>query len=260
VKRIIFSLYRNDLSDHDSVPTFKRQQFIKYADLLEKKHREYAKQVGADYILIKPDSTDYIDVQFQKLLTFEKLANSYDELMYIDFDVIPNTSVNMFDKFNTDSICAFDIQVQSIERKELKARLKEDFTWHSMDMYTKAHNKKAMLLLHDIVGTQSCINTAVVLMNSKCVRNLNFAERSTEAIETFNNALIDNVYPEALSKSWVLNNEVIFSYIIEKYNLPFTNIGMPWNFILDHNEQNMTAAAHFLHFVHKKFDLFFDFR
>ena len=126
-----------------------------------------------------------------------------------------------------------------------------------MDMYTKAHNKKAMLLLHDINGTQSCINTAVIVMNADCVRNLNFAERSVEAVCTFNDSLEDNLYPEPISKNWVLNNEVIFSYIIEKYNVPFTNIGMPWNFILDHNEQNMTAAAHFLHFVHKKFDLFF---
>jgi hypothetical protein len=94
-------------------------------------------------------------------------------------------------------------------------------------------------------------------MNSKCIRNLNFAERSVEAVLTFNEALEDNVYPEKMSKNWVLNNEVIFSYIVEKYDLPFTNIGMPWNFIVDHNEQQMTSASHFLHFVHKKFDLFF---
>ena len=55
-------------------------------------------------------------------------------------------------------------------------------------------------------------------------------------------------YPKEMSENWVLNNEVIFSYIIEKYDVPFTNIGMPWNFILDHNEQHMTAAAHSLTF------------
>ena len=257
MKRIIFSLYRNDLADHESVPTFKREQFRKYAYHIEQKHRDYATAVGADYKLFKPYSTDYIDVQFEKLNMFEKLCNKYDEIMYIDFDVIPNTTVNIFERFDLNKVCAFDIEVADIDNDELRGRLNDNFEWHSMDMYTKAHNKKAMLLLHDINGTQSCINTAVVVMNADCVRNLNFAERSVEAVRTFNESLEDNLYPQQISKNWVLNNEVIFSYIIEKYNVPFTNIGMPWNFILDHNEQNMTAAAHFLHFVHKKFNLFF---
>jgi hypothetical protein len=257
VKRIIFSLYRNDLDDHASVPDFKRQQFYKYADQLENKQKEYADLCGADYKIFKPNSTDYIDVQFEKLNMFEKLGHKYDQVMYLDFDVIPNTTVNIFDRFDLNTICSFDIDVIGDTRKVLRWRLEDDFEWNSMDMYSKAINKQAMLLLHDIVGKQSCINTGVLLMNSKCIRNLNFAERSVEAVLTFNEALEDNVYPEKMSKNWVLNNEVIFSYIVEKYGLPFTNIGMPWNFIVDHNEQQMTSASHFLHFVHKKFDLFF---
>ena len=60
-----------------------------------------------------------------------------------------------------------------------------------------------------------------------------------------------------MTRNWVLNNAVMLSYIIEKHAIPFTNIGMAWNFILDHNHQTMTPAAHLLHFVHKKFELFF---
>jgi hypothetical protein len=255
VKRIIFSLYRNDLAEHGSVPSFKREQFIKYADQLEQKHREYASIVGADYLLIKPTSNDYIEVQFEKLNSFEILAKDYDEVMYIDFDIIPITAHNIFERFDLNTICSFNIQVQGLTLDELRWR--RGFNWHSMDMYTKACNKKAMLLLDGISGTQSCINTGVVVMNSDCIRNLNFTERCAKAVDVFKEALNDNFYPEEMTNNWVLNNEVIFSYIIEKYDLPFTNIGMPWNFILDHNEQHMTSAAHLLHFVHKKFELFF---
>ena len=156
MKRIIFSLYRNDLDDHASVPDIKRQQFAKYADQLENKQRAYADLCGADYKIFKPN-----------------------------------------------------------------------------------------------------INTGVLLMNSDCIANLNFAERSVEAVLTFDESLEDSLYMPEMTKSWALNNEVILSYIIEKDNLPFTNIGMSWNFIVDHNEQQITSAAHFLHVVHKKFDLYF---
>ena len=256
MKRIIFSLYRNDLDDHASVPDIKRQQFAKYADQLENKQREYADLCGADYKIFKPNSTDYIDVQFEKLNMFEELGHKYDQVMYLDFDVIPNTTVNVFDKFDLNTICAFNIDV-AMEPEIIKHRFRDNFAWDAMDMYSKALNKKAMLLLHDIYGSESCINTGVLLMNSDCIANLNFAERSVEAVLTFDESLEDSLYMPEMTKSWELNNEVIISYIIEKDNLPFTNIGMSWNFIVDHNEQQITSAAHFLHVVHKKFDLYF---
>ena len=257
MKRIIFSLYRNDLDDHASVPDIKRQQFAKYADQLENKQRAYADLCGADYKIFKPNSTDYIDVQFEKLNMFEELGHKYDQVMYLDFDVIPNTTVNIFDKFDLNTICSFEINVEVPSHRVFEDRFRSNFDWCAMDMYSKSQNKKAMLLLHDINGKHSCINTGVLLMNSDCIANLNFAERSVEAVLTFNEALEDNLYPPEMSKNWALNNEVIFSYIVEKYDLPFTNIGMPWNFILDHNEQQITSAAYFLHFVNKRFGLFF---
>ena len=257
MKRIIFSLYRNDLADHDSVPSFKREQFIKYADQLEQKQREYANLIGADYLLIEPTSTDYIEVQFQKLNAFETLAKDYDEVMYMDFDVIPLTTVNIFERFNLNTVCSFSIQIPEMTKEDFRYRREVGHEWHCMDMYTKTCNKKAMLALDGISGTHSCINTGVIVMNSDCIRNLNFAERYTEGVEIFKESLSDNLYPEEMTRNWVLNNEVMLSYIIEKHAIPFTNIGMAWNFILDHNHQTMTPAAHLLHFVHKKFELFF---
>ena len=69
--------------------------------------------------------------------------------------------------------------------------------------------------------------------------------------------MIDNLYPDELSKCFFHNNEVYLSYIVEKYNIPFINLGMPWNFILDGYCKKPSAAAHLLHHVNKEFEISF---
>ena len=259
MKRIIFTLYRNDLNEHTSVTDYKRLQFAEYEDLIREKQSSYAKSVGADYVCFEPVSRDYVDVQFEKLLKFEELVKEYDQVLYLDFDVIPSTKTNIFDKFNGNAIYAFNIEIALDWRMKyyiIKDRMK-DGNWHSMDMYSKAQIKKAMLLLNDITSNDTCLNTGVVLMNKHCVENLKLSERLPSAIDQFNEALEDNLYPTEMTQSWCINNEVILSYLIEEYDLLFTDIGMPWNFIMDHNEQEISGAAHFLHFVHKKFENYF---
>ena len=49
------------------------------------------------------------------------------------------------------------------------------------------------------------------------------------------------------------NNEVYMSYLIEKYKVPYTEIGMRWNFILDNTIKNHSAACYFVHQVNKNF-------
>ena len=83
MKRIIFSLYRDDLDEHTSVGPEKREAFIKYADQLSEVKSTYANHIGAEYKLFTPDSTAYDDVQFQKLTMFEELAKDYDEILLL---------------------------------------------------------------------------------------------------------------------------------------------------------------------------------
>ena len=66
-------------------------------------------------------------------------------------------------------------------------------------------------------------------------------------------AIEDNLYPKEMSQSWVKNNEVYFSYILERYKIKFNNIGIQWNYILDNLIFKPTAAAHLIHQVNKDF-------
>jgi hypothetical protein len=71
-------------------------------------------------------------------------------------------------------------------------------------------------------------------------------------------AIADNLYPKEIHKRWTYNNEVFVSYLIEKYNIPYINIGIQWNFILDHISPQPSAAAYLIHHVNKEFELSFN--
>lgn len=255
VKRIIFSLYTESVDKHTSAPDFKRNQFKKYASLLESKHKEYAAAVGADYKLFSPKSSDYNLIQFEKLLMFEELAKDYDEILYLDFDVIPVRNTNIFEKFDLNTICAFNLKCEM--ETHLYYWLTDNDKWHSMDMHSKACHKRSMLILDGIIGDLTCLNTGVVAMNKDMVAKLNLSAQLDELKSLSDEASTDTMYHEAMSKKWIFNNEVILSYLIEKHALPFTDIGMPWNFIVDDTIPTVSNAAYFLHFVHKKFEMYF---
>jgi len=71
--------------------------------------------------------------------------------------------------------------------------------------------------------------------------------------EKLNEPIDDNVYPDDITKLWFQNNEVYISCLVERYQVPYQNIGLPWNFLIDRNHPEISAAGHFLHHVNKEF-------
>lgn len=252
MKKIIFSQYSPSVNLHPSVNQFKRDQFAKYKDLLIAKQKQYAKICSADYECFKLDKENYDDIQFSKLLKFEELSEYYDEVVYLDLDVVPITKVSIFDKFDMNYVCSYSIK-SPLDIHTVHWNNKAN-AWHAMDMYSKTCAKNAMLCLDGVTVSDHCINTGVLGMNKAIIDKIGLSNKLERCKDLFYQAKIDNLYPIEMSESWQLNNEVIFTYIIEKDIIPFLNIGMPWNFILDHAISDYSAAAHLIHIVNKKFD------
>lgn len=251
MKRIIFSIYTDTVDEHTSVPQYKRDQLALYKDPLERQHKKYAELCGAEYHLFTTSTTDYDKIQFEKILLCEELTSQYDEVLYLDFDTIPATKINFFDRFNLDTVCVYSIPTKlSLEMIKFKNQADD---WHTMDMYSKTCSKNAMLLLNDMAGKIECFNTGVFGMNKVSAEALNFKSNLELCNSVFQQACKDNVYPVEMSKKWRPNNEVYTSFLCELNNVPVTNIGLPWNFILDKNRVMVSAAAYIYHCVNKNF-------
>lgn len=92
MKRIVFSIWQDtDWRD--------------YKDILISKQREYADFCNADYHCIEYDSFTHDRLQFEKLDLADKYLDSYDEVLYLDLDVIPRKSVSFFDKHDLNTFC-----------------------------------------------------------------------------------------------------------------------------------------------------------
>jgi hypothetical protein len=256
VKRIIFSQHAQTVDDHTSVTDYKRAQFGRYKDKLIQAQKQYANFCDADYMCLEVIASNYDDIQFHKLHRFEMFSYEYDEVLYLDLDVVPQTKVNFFEHFNLDSICGYAMNRGNV-KKELYWKLRAN-NFDVMNVFSKSCCKSSMLLLEDIIGNDDVINTGVLGGNKKSIQTLDFNNRLKDIDSIYEEAKEDSLYPEEIVKSWRRNNEVFISYAIEKYNVPFTNIGMPWNFMLDSYEPEGGDASHFLHHINKEFERSFE--
>ena len=252
MKRIIFSVW-SDLNDnHPSATEEKVASFNLYKDKLIEKQKDYALLCDANYEIFTPTEDNYVDVQFYKIFQTENLLNQYDEVLYLDLDVIPKTNKIIFDAFDLDKVSVYQMPIGVT--KWLNSNLTYNLC-DSMNKYYKLCCKNAMLLLNDVYGNDTVANTGVFLLNKKSSEYLKFSERLPEVQKQFFEAIEDNLYPEEISSCWVKNNEVFLSYIIERYSVPSNDIGQPWNYILDHYIKYPTDACHFQHQVNKEFQL-----
>lgn len=259
MKRLIFSMYTDKIEEYKtSTNDFKRNQFEKYKNLIEKSHKDYALSCKADYVLLNPKEVYYDMLQFEKIYKLEEFCNDYDEVLYLDFDVVPNKNVSFFEKNDLkEKICCHWIKQEFRDLfkslKDLSIRTKDD-NWCPMEMYIKTCVKKAMLLVENTKSTDKIANTGVIGLSKKTAELLRFKERMNHCNDVFRESLIDNLYPFELYSSWEPNNEVYFSYLIERFNIPTQKIGMQWNFMITESFNQTSDAAYLIHHVTKEFE------
>lgn len=258
MKRITFSIYNDNVDqNHRSTNDFKLNQFRKYKDRLADSQRVYAEKCHSDYTLIETSSTDYNTIQFEKINQLEKFAQDYDEVLYLDLDVVPHTSfANIFEENDTSTLCIHPL-VRDLTSKQMKIYLEYD-NFDNQNVFCKTAAKKSMLLLDDIYGNNNLYNTGVTMGGSEVIKRLNFMEQLEDLHKLLDEAKEESLYPNEIARNFYYNNEVYVSYLIERDNLPITNLGMQWNFILDGYQSEPSAACYLLHHVNKEFEKSFD--
>jgi hypothetical protein len=259
LKRIIYSVWSDLTEEHTSVNDYKKQSWKIYKNKLIELQKKYAYMCNADYEIFTPPVTDYVNVQFYKIFKFEELTKYYDEVIYFDLDIIPITNQNIFESFDFNKILIYSyiIDIEYLGSKKHKKYLikcaRENLLVDPMNRYLKLSAKKAMLLLHDINGNEEICNTGVFGGNKKAAETLDFSRNMKMIEKTLIEAKDDTLYPDVYSQAWEKNNEIYFSFLLEKFNIDFNNIGIQWNYILDEVVFQYTPGAHLIHQVNKDF-------
>ena len=195
MSRIIFSIYTSNIdTDHTSTNAYKRNQFEVYNDMIWTAQKEYANLCGADYTCVTASHSTFDDIQHEKMKYLERFCRVYDEILYIDFDVVPQTDLNWFEEHDMNVINA---HMMKMHYTDIHAK---------MNTYTKTQAKKAMLLLEDIVGNDKMFNTGVIGGGSSIISKMRYGNRLQHCDNLLRIAKKDTICPKEMSDVWESNN------------------------------------------------------
>jgi len=200
---------------------FSDKRWLAYKDILIENHKKYAKLCGAEYkhYNIKHENKiDFKQLNFMKIYIAEDLAQIYDKVLYLDLDVIPKTKINFFEYHDFSNLLCH----------------------RTLAPLWKINIKRLMLESEGISSEHNVINTGVFGITKEVCNLIKFQKREKE------------INLEYLNE-YGANNEIYLSYIVEKYKVPYTDIGTAWNFLVDKNYPK-SDACHFLHMSTKEFN------
>jgi hypothetical protein len=262
MKRIIFTSYddlkTNNLSKLDDTA---KNQIADYFDRLVENKKSYANSIGVDFKLYHNTMQDFLvsdELEFTKVNLYKhhlmhKLAEDYDEVMYVDMDVVFNTTKNVFKELQLDQGIHVIHQDEEILSKNISELLFQKLGLRNSTL--KYHITKDLLDGKD----NHVINTGVIIGKAEHLKQIKLVERLPYIIEKINGLKNkigsgkDFVY---LRGYYYPNNESVFSYILEKYNIPYVIMDKKWHTICDYVARQRSEAEIY-HFVNKNFYAFF---
>jgi hypothetical protein len=283
MSRVIYSLYidipKQDLDYQapyagDDIPKTERTklQFIKHYDKLLQCKQTYAKDCNVDFIMYEyddqfkqykkwwnnnyPQITEYNIVNFYKLYLLDKLADQYDEILYLDFDVIPVKSINFFEEWDlSKGIAIYSNNGQA--KRELRHISKGPI--ESVRSPTaKYWNCFALLTEEGLDANNDVFNTGIIGASAYHIKQLNYFEDIDSIIQQMDELTQDEMYPEYMRDMFGYDNETIWSFLIQKKQIPIQ--WLTWHWHLFYNYHSIVPkAANFVHVINKRFEEVIDF-
>lgn len=244
--------------------------YEEYHDRILENHEKYAETINVKYVHHKRDHeyetflaahksmypflSEYLIVNFYKLHLMEKYAKDYDEVMYVDFDVVFQTEENVFDAWDTSKgVCLWaecwheDINKVNLDEGELNLR----------SMQNKHLICQAMHMQEFTDFTYPVMNTGIVLASAEHIKQIAFMDNLHHSITKVNEAREDEMFTEKVRARFDWNNEPIYAYRMERAGVPYQYMNGKWNELVRSNEtqelfdsMNLKIA----HMITKRFD------
>lgn len=278
MKNIIYSIYiENTDPNLDEKHQFTKTQLEKHWQKLMDVKKEYAKHCNADFRIYGNDwgwqafkkkfsGYEFDVINLYKIHLWEELGKTYDNVLYLDFDVVPNTTENFFETFDMNKICVhapnatMDIWSQKDRENYKNGKVDFETIISHMDkysMYVKAMCKKAMLATDNKLDTDYYIaNTAILGGNSSAIKQLRYTERLNEILNVLNKAKEEQFFGEGISKLFFANNEIFVHYLLDKDNINWFNLPKEWHTYLMAKDKitEDIKDSKMIHLINKRFE------
>ncbi len=276
MKRVIYSLYVDvPASEHygDSKNKYDTvnkanvtiNAFKNHYDRLIDTKITYAEHCKADFIMFEyddqyktfeqnflkdyPDFTGYEIINFYKIHLLYELSKKYDEVLYLDFDVIPFTNESFFNSWDlSKGICVYSNNEHVIKNVRVNHSIRSPSA--------KYYNCQAMLLEYGFSSKNDVINTGIIGARKEDIIKLDFFGKFKDTIDLMTKLRNDTsgLYPQNIIDMFRYDNETIFSFKREVNNIKIQWLDNKWHYFLD-KQKFIPKDTKLVHCICKDFDL-----
>ena len=283
MRRVIYSLYIDipkeelDYQDPyygDDIPKTERTklEFQKYYDKLLACKQKYADDIGVPFLMYEydddfklykkwfnhyyPQITEYNIVNFYKLQIMHELCRHYDEVLYLDFDVVPVTKENFFEEHDLSKGIAIKDNNNLAKKtlRELRNRPVESIRSPT----AKYWNCLALLESNGYNTDNDVFNTGIVGISSQHMKQLAYFDNIENMIKQMDDLKNDEMYPDEIREMFGWDNETIWSYLVKTRELPVQWLHWQWHLFYDRYKV-VPKRSRFVHVINKKFAEVFDY-
>ena len=276
MKRVIYSLYvdvpakehyGNSKNKHDTKEkaAITVNAFKKHYDKLVNTKITYSEYCEADFIMFEYDEqyqtfeknflkdfpmfTGYEIINFYKIHLLYELSKKYDEILYLDFDVVPLTDESFFDVWNlSKGICVYNNNSYVNKSMSVSQSIRSPSA--------KYFNCHAMLLENDLNPNNDVINTGIIGARKEDIIKLDFFGKFKDTIDLMTKLRknTDGIYSKNIIDMFRYDNETIFSFKKELNKVSIQWLDQQWHYFLD-KQKFIPKEVKLVHCICKDFDL-----
>ena len=268
MKKLIYSIYievpDNEFVDNQKTNlNTKKQLKENYQRLLDCK-QEYANSIGADFLLVNkykeyydemkskyPFLTTYNIINFYKIYLLYKFSSKYDQMLYLDFDVVPNTTEDFFVVWDLSKGIA-------IANNNNKVARIEDITETSQTIRSpnsKYYNAQAMLLKLGHSSDCDVVNTGIIGIDKSHLYKLQYFNNFDQDMIQMTQLKFDtSMFPKKIVDYFGYDNETLFSVKLKEHNIPVQWLDDKWHYFF-YDNLFIPRNTKLIHTINKRFDI-----
>ena len=233
---------------------------------LERRQREYAESLDVEYRLLGNDKeykdfckymkdypmiSEYDIINFYKHWAMKTFTENYDQVCYLDFDVVPNTNENVFNTIQSGFAVA-DSNDLAAWGKNISAT---KYNTCIRNPSSKYWNTYAMLLEDGLEPENDVFNTGIMVAGYNIIQELGYFHEFEKTLDlmTYLKEEEDSIHPPNIQRVFNYDNETVFSYLVKKREIDIDWLPKEWHYIVDQPKKEMVdTRAKLYHVINKK--------
>ena len=268
MKKLIYSIYievpDNEFVDNQKTNlNTKKQLKENYQRLLDCK-QEYANSIGADFLLVNkykeyydemkskyPFLTTYNIINFYKIFLLYKFSSKYDQMLYLDFDVVPNTTEDFFVVWDLSK----GIAIANNNNKVAKIENISETSQTIRSPNSKYYNAQAMLLHKGFSSEVDVVNTGIIGIDKSHLYKLQYFNNFDQDMIQMTQLKFDtSMFPKKIVDYFGYDNETLFSVKLKEHNIPVQWLDDKWHYFF-YDNLFIPRNTKLIHTINKRFDI-----